>query len=472
MSLLCSIPYLRPGARRSTLSECTDILDARQVRFIMDDGSEKKVSTGRGGRFLKLGGLTARVGSSYLGQRVKDAFQDGEDKAKSLAATHILNATRVVETFGQMKGAVMKLGQHMSLAADILPPEVVEILSKLQSTAPPVPFSQLRDQVIHELGSPPEELFAEFDTTAHASASIGQVHRATLHDGSQVVVKIQYPGVDRMVESDLDNLRTLAKTMGKVWFKGDPLKFFEEVRERLGEELDYRIERENLLLFRRLFADREDIVIPRPVEAFCSRRVLTMSYTPGMPWDEICCEDKDQGRRDDFGARLLDLLLCQFFDHGVMHADPHPGNFALDEKNRLVMYDFGCVKTFDSAFVEGYRRALRDAMQGHFDRIPTDLDAIGIRYRGRKPPSLQWYAEVAGMLLAPFLSDTPVPIHQADIHSQFQSWGRQNFTTLLQFEAPAELAMFNRVVAGMYGNLRRLKTTALWRDIITPYIAE
>ncbi|MFA6032954.1 MAG: AarF/ABC1/UbiB kinase family protein [Myxococcota bacterium] len=430
----------------------------------------KKHITGRGGRFFKLGGLSARVATSYLGERIKGTFLSDEKVRESLIKTNIVNATRVVEAFGQLKGAVMKLGQQMSLAADILPPEVTQILSKLQSSAPPVPFGDLRAMLAEELGADPAEVFESIDEEAYASASIGQVHRARMKDGREVVVKIQYPGIDQMVESDIGNLRSLAKTLGKAWFQGDAMQFFEELRERINEELDYRIEFENMLFFRRLFAPRSDVVIPEPVSGLCSRRVLVMEFVKGLSWDELCDGAVDQGRRNRFAAKLVDVLMWQFLGHSVMHADPHPGNYALDDKERLIIYDFGCVKHFSAEFMETYMETLRDAFNRNYDGLAASSARMGLVCKAKKQPGPEFYREICDMVMAPFHSTEPYAMHSSEIHNELQRWGRSNFMTLLQFAAPAQILMHDRVVVGMYGNLRRLKAEHRWGDLLRPYL--
>ncbi|MDP8254838.1 MAG: AarF/ABC1/UbiB kinase family protein [Candidatus Alcyoniella australis] len=431
--------------------------------------SEKKVHTTRGGRFFKLGGLSARVGSSYLGERIKDTFLSQDKRRDSLSKAHTRNAQRVVETFGELKGAAMKLGQQISLAADILPPEITQVLSQLQRTAPPVPFSQLREQFLSELGREPEELFQSIDQTAHASASIGQVHRAVLKDGREVVVKIQYPNVDQMVESDLSNLRSLVRTIGRAWFKADVDKFFEEVRELITEELDYEIESYNLKLFRKLLRDRDDVLIPEPLDDYSSQRVLTMTYLEGRSWDELCSDRVDQSLRNELAARLFELLLHQVFDLHVLHADPHPGNYALDSRNRLVIYDFGCIKKFPAQFVQAYQQTLSDGFHRRFERLPEDCDNLGIRVLDDDRPDPQIYRQACEIGLEPFGRDAPYPMHLSDVHEKMQQWGTENYMMMRKFDAPPNIIMLNRVIGGMYGNFRRLRAEANWHAILEPY---
>jgi len=231
--------------------------------------NKSKFTTSRSSRFFKLGRLSSVVGSSYLGESVKGVFLGAEAKARSLLATNTRNAMRVASTFGELKGAVMKVGQMMSLQEDLLPPEMREILRGLQNQAPPVPFGRMRPLLEAELGADAESLFAEISDQAHASASIGQVHWARLKDGREVAVKIQYPDVDQMVESDLKNLRMFVRSATRLMpVKADIDKFFNEARSRLMEELDYRLELMNTLEFREFFGTDNRFIIPLPVRGW------------------------------------------------------------------------------------------------------------------------------------------------------------------------------------------------------------
>lgn len=433
-------------------------------------GDEKKLTTRRSSRFLKLSSLTARVAGSYLGEQVRERLLSPESRDRALAETHKANAVRVLQTFGQLKGAVMKLGQHMSMMSDILPLEITEVLSKLQSTAPSVPFSQLTQLFKKELGEEPQTLFAGFDSEAFASASIGQVHRAQLPDGREVVVKIQYPNVDQMVESDLNNLITFARSMQWMWSKADLGRLAEEVRERLVEELDYRLELENINFFRHMFEENEQVVIPEPIPEFCSQRVLTMTFVPGLNWDTICSAQVSQQQRNRFATGLLDFTFRQFFEFGILHADPHPGNFSLDEKGRIAVYDFGCVKRYPKFFVEAYRDLLDDSINRRYENLPRGMARIGAHYAGKNLPPEELYIETNEAVLEPFFMPQPYRMHLADAHIKMHNLGMKYFRYYMNFKVPKDIVMLNRVIGGMYGNLRRLKAEVDLHAVVRPYV--
>src|SRR5690606_5784337 len=185
-------------------------------------------------------------------------------------------------TLGEMKGAVMKVGQIASQMKDILPPQVAEALSVLQKASAPMPFSVIRRQLRNELGDEPDKLFQHFEEEPFAAASIGQVHRATTHDGREVVVKVQYPAVRESIDSDMRHLRRILRLGGLLKVSTEVLdELFHEIKEQLQEELDYRQEAEHLHEFRQFHAHQPWIVIPEVISELTTDKVLTLSYEPG-----------------------------------------------------------------------------------------------------------------------------------------------------------------------------------------------
>ncbi len=319
------------------------------------------LTTGRARRALKVGSLTTSVGSSYLWQALKRPFQSERQTERDLLDTHVRNAARIVEGSTELKGAFMKLVQMLSMRTDLLPPAALEVLSTVQSSVPPMDAATIRTQVTRELGAAPEKLFAEFEPEAFAAASLGQVHRARLRDGTAVVVKIQYPGVEETVHQDLKNIRALIATLVRIGRdvmgqKLDATEVARELEDRLREELDYVNEAANLTRFRERFADDTDVVIPEPVPALSSRRVLTMHAVEGYPLNDILSPGVDQTLKDWVAIKYFQVTWRQIFEFGMLHTDPHPGNYMVTHHPRLCMLDLGSVRVFE----EPIRRAYLD----------------------------------------------------------------------------------------------------------------
>ena len=218
----------------------------------------------------------------------------------------------------------------------------------------------MRMQFRNELGRNPEEVFDAFERDAFAAASLGQVHRARLKSGERIAVKIQYPGIDRSIESDFANLKAMLSTIrlsreqyGEVW------DAVEEIRSHFAREVDYVQEAETIDEFRRLLRDRDDVRIPRVHRSFSTRRVLTMERLEGKHLRDWLRSKPSQEERDGTATRLLDLFFRQALDFALLHADPHPGNYLFMEDGRIGLLDFGCSKKFDRAFVEQHKDLFR-----------------------------------------------------------------------------------------------------------------
>jgi len=292
--------------------------------------------------------------------------------------THESNAIRIFDSMSQMKGAFMKLGQMLSLQAHTLPEPYLRRLADLQWEAPPMHGTLMRMQFRNETGRSPEEVFDGFEREPFAAASLGQVHRARLKSGEPVAVKIQYPGIDRSIDSDFANLKTMLSTIrlsreqyGEVW------NAVEEVRLHFHREVDYVQEADTIEEFRRLLRDRDDVRIPRVYRDFSTSRVLTMEFIEGQHLRDYLKGKPSQAERDAIGDRLLDLFFRQAFDFGLIHADPHPGNYLFLGDGRIGLLDFGCSKKFDRAFVDEHRKLFKIAI-GDIDVLERHYKKFGM----------------------------------------------------------------------------------------------
>jgi predicted unusual protein kinase regulating ubiquinone biosynthesis (AarF/ABC1/UbiB family) len=338
---------------------------------------------GRVARIFRLGNLGARLWTSWLGARLRRVFAGPEAKLRIDAAQRQANAERIAETMGHMKGAMMKLGQILSFISDDVPEEVRVALASLQASAPPMDLALLRDVAEHELGMPLERAFARFDPQPLASASIGQVHRAQLPTGEEVVVKIQYPGVAEAIVADLANAEMLYRMMMMFYPGVEPGPIVDELRGRISEELDYAREARNQKAFCDLYRDHPFIVVPRVIDSHSTARVLTTEYVEGRRWaDILTAPDAERQRYAEIMYRFIFGSITRF---GVFNGDPHPGNYLFTD-DKVVFLDFGCVKYFPQQMRRDWKQLVAAHLQGdkaHFVRqlvalgfIP-DADALG-----------------------------------------------------------------------------------------------
>lgn len=281
-------------------------------------------------------GLAARVvGERYLGIDI-----NREKHAQGLK-----------DILGGLKGPLMKVAQFLATVPGALPPEYAEELMELQSNAPPMGWSFVRRRMMHELGPQWQTYFSAFSQEAVAAASLGQVHRGTLTTGEEVACKLQYPDMQSIVTADLQQLKVLF-SFYESWNKAIQTENIrQEIEERLQEELDYEAEARHLKWFGEIFKDHPQIMLPTVHENLSTRRLLTMSWCEGESLlDQI---KAPQEERDALCCLLFQAWYRPFYHHGVIHGDPHPGNYRLSKDGKLILLDLGCVRRFSGGFVGG-----------------------------------------------------------------------------------------------------------------------
>ncbi len=303
-------------------------------------------------RTATLARAGARTGTSYVSMRARSALADEERRRELADEYQLRSAEQVAEMLGGMKGALMKLGQMASYLDQGLPEPVREALAQLQQDAPPMAPELVDEVVAAELGRLPAEAFAEWDPVPLAAASIGQVHRAVTWDGAAVAVKVQYPGVDRAIAADLENTDLLFNVLGMLFPGMEPAPIVAELRERLVEELDYRIEADHQRTFAEHYAGHPFIHVPAVFDELSTARVLTTELVQGAPFAEVV-------HWPDEERQLAAECLYRFAFGGIyqLHAfngDPHPGNYLFHPGGRITFLDFGLCKRFTEAEVKDF----------------------------------------------------------------------------------------------------------------------
>ena len=289
---------------------------------------------GRARRFAQVGAGVGRAGMAFGANRL---FAGGDADAR--------NARAIKEALGGLKGPLMKAAQMFATVPDLLPPELAAELGELQANAPSMGRGFVRRRMAAELGPDWEARFGSFELDAAAAASLGQVHRATTRDGRALAVKLQYPEMQSAVESDLGQLRTLMGLMSRMERSIDASQALVEIGERLREELDYEREAKAMRLYRNFFADRDDICVPEPVDALCTHRLLSMTWLDGQGL--LAFKGEPLETRNRIARLLFDAWWRPMTTIGVIHGDPHLGNYALTPgADRLNLLDFGCIRVF------------------------------------------------------------------------------------------------------------------------------
>ncbi len=422
-------------------------------------------------RLLRLGSLVGRVGASVAVEQLFSLVRTGPSRQLHQVANLVLNAERIVRELGQLKGAAMKVGQMLSLQDSLLPPEVTGVLRTLQQQAPPIPFGVVQQQLDAELPGW-RNTIAQLEPAAIAAASIGQVHRGVLADGRPVAVKIQYPGIDSIIEADLVNLRRLLQSLFALFTDADFGPVWGEVRDRLREELDYVNEAENLRRMAALWAGSDEVVIPGVIDAVSSRRVLTMDYVAGYTPDEACDDARPQALRDRWGAVLFDFMLRGLFEHRLIHADPNLSNFSFLADGRVVVYDFGCVKSVPPNIAQGYRELARAALAGRRFDVPALLAAMGVSTASGGPVSAGLIAPALELVFKVLDDQRPYRFGYDDqLLRQVIDNNLIHFGEAKDLRFPHDIVFINRTAAGHYGNLSRLRAAAAWRRMVAARVA-
>lgn len=422
-------------------------------------------------RFLKLAGMSTSIATRVAASSAKSLFLSAEQREKERQKMLAKIGSEVAQTLGEMKGAVMKVGQIASQIKDLLPEEFAKALEKLQKESPSMPFRVIRKQIIDELGAPPYELFREMDEEPFAAASIGQVHRAVLLDGREVVVKVQYPGVEESIESDLKHLRRILKLAGLLKVDEKVIdEIFNEIKARLHDELNYEQEAENLRAFREFHAADADIVIPEVVTEFTRRRVLTLTRETGDSLETVATSPAyDQTLRNQIGRRIFDIFGKQIFVHQAVHCDPHPGNFAFRPDGSIVIYDFGAVKRLTPEDITAYRMLMTATYARNFAGIDAGLIALGVRKTDGPRPEDSFYERWIEILL-PAFSHEPFDFGKSRMHFDVLKQARATPLRYLDsFQPSARTMLVDRVISGHYWTLMKLGTVSAMRDLTEKY---
>jgi predicted unusual protein kinase regulating ubiquinone biosynthesis (AarF/ABC1/UbiB family) len=434
-----------------------------------DDRRPEKpvIPTGWAQRGARLAGQTGRSAARFLGTRVK-SFASPANAQHYLDGFHQKTAKQLVEMLGEMKGAAMKLGQLASFYEFAGDNEYLETyrdaLTMLQNHAPPMDPEASKRVIQLEFGKPVDEVFATFEDEAVAAASIGQVHRATLHTGETVAVKVQYPGVDAAVRADLKNVSALTKISVAIAPNLDPKEVANEVRDRVLEELDYRREAQNQEKFAELFHDHPFIVVPKVYMDYSRTRVITQEFMEGEPF--LNSFEWPQDDKDRLAETLFRFFYGSFNRFLLFSADPHPGNYLLLPDGKVAFLDFGLVRAIDP----GTRWLLLEIIQGliHGDRERGRAALEGIGILNQRTPEIDAVWEHLLMINKPVLEDKPFTI-DTKVVQEIASAGfdprSKAFQTLRKVGVPGLMITFNRMSFGVASLLGRLGATANWQAI-------
>jgi predicted unusual protein kinase regulating ubiquinone biosynthesis (AarF/ABC1/UbiB family) len=407
--------------------------------------------------------LLARRAADRGVTRARSRLASDETRRRLQADLERREAQDVVGALGEMKGALMKLGQMASYLDEGMPEPMRQALAGLRADAPPMPSDLALTEIERSLGRPLHELFAEIDPEPIAAASIGQVHRAVTLDGRDVAVKVQYPGIARAIASDLDNTERLAMLLGMVYPGLNPDELVEELRARINEELDYRQEARNQRLFAAYYEGHPHVLIPAVHDDLSTADVLTTEFVPGRPFEEVYRADRAE--RERVAEILYRFVFRSLNRQYVFNGDPHPGNYLLADDGRVAFLDFGLVKHFEPHEVEQFAaliRAMIDRDPAVFRRTAEEVDVLRPGAPFEDQDIFDWFASYYELIL----DDEPVTVTtDYSVGLLYQTFDAKTHAILKHTNVPPTFALIQRINLGLFSILGQLGATANWRAI-------
>ena len=434
------------------------------------------IPVGRIRRGAKMGRLLGVETAKAYATKAANVARSEEGRSAASERRRLDAAQHVAEVLGQMKGAAMKAGQMASLMDfSRLPSGELEDFQArfedLRDSAPQVPFKDMQRVIERELGERLSDVFCEFDRDAAAAASIGQVYRARLHDGREVAVKVQYPGVAAAVRADLQNLGLLMRAAKRFAPGLDAAAMASEIRERITEELDYEHEAQTQRAFARRWRGHPFIVVPDVVTALCRERVLVTEWVEGISFNDL--KAAPQPTRDRVGEIVFRFFFGSLYRFGQFSGDPHPGNFLLLEDGRVAFFDFGLTKMVPRATIEAELGVLRAGLDSDAEGVHAGLAALGFfdpadpridpdRLLSHVRALNSWYAD-----------DEPVTLTREYVSRLLRDAGdpRSEYWDLMRNETiPADSLFLNRMQGMTLAVLGQLSATANWHRVMCEWL--
>ncbi len=402
-------------------------------------------------------GLAARLaGQKYLGLDI--------DKP--------IHAKQLMESLGDLKGPLLKVAQLLATIPNVLPKEYAAEMQKLQSQAPPMGWLFVRRRMIAELGPDWESKFKSFEREAAAAASLGQVHRAVTHQGEKVACKLQYPDMVSAVEADLKQLGMIMGVFEKYDNSVNTSEIQQEITDRLYEELDYKLEAKHEALYGHMLADEEKVHVPRVIPELSTGRLLTTTWLDGAHILDFVKEKA--AHRNEIAHNLFRAWYVPLYYYGVVHGDPHLGNYQVQKDHSISLLDFGCVRVFPPRFVEGVITLYHALQKEDRDMAVSAYESWG--FKGLKKEAIDVLNMWAGFLYGPVLDDAVRPIGVVEkggvygrdiaskVHAELKKVGG--------IKVPREFVFMDRAALGLGSVFLHLKAEMNWHDLFNELIED
>lgn len=409
----------------------------------------------RASKFVSTG---AKVGVNYV-KHYAAAAVSGKVDQENLDQD---NARDIYNSLSELKGSALKMAQLLSMDQNVLPKAYSDKFAMAQYSAPPLSYPLVKKTFKENLGQDPNEIFDTFSKVASNAASMGQVHKAE-KDGKKFAVKVQYPGVGNSIKSDLTLAKPFALKLMKV--KGKEVEpYMKEVEEKLLEEADYALELKQSIEFADKCKNLQGVFFPEYFPEFSANQILTMSWLEGRPIGAWMKEDQSQIERDKLGQTLWNFYMFQMHEMRMMHADPHPGNFIIDDKNNLGVIDFGCIKKIPNDFYKSYfELANKETLENpeKVDRLFKELEIIRPTDSDKDIVTVTtMFTGLIKLLSRPFNSqnfDFGDDSYFTEIYQMGELLSKDPEMSRLQARGSRHFIYFNRTFFGLYNILNAMK---------------
>jgi predicted unusual protein kinase regulating ubiquinone biosynthesis (AarF/ABC1/UbiB family) len=428
----------------------------------MSESEDRASLLGELRRFARTSGAVGGIAARVAGERVFGIRTDRAAHAEDLRTV-----------LGGLKGPLMKVAQFLSTVPDALPEEYAAELAQLQSNAPAMGAAFVRRRMASELGPDWRARFASFDETAAAAASLGQVHRAMLHDGTRVACKLQYPDMASTVEADLRQLRLAMAVYHRIDNAIQQDEIYEELSIRLREELDYLREAAQMRLYGLMLRDEPTVHVPVPFAEYSTRRLLTMTWLDGRPLLQRLQEDPPQEERNRIAEALFRAWYVPFYRYGVLHGDPHLGNYQVRPDGSVNLLDFGVVRVFGAKFVGGVIELYQAVRDNDDERALHAYQIWGFTDITRE--KLAVLNEWARFLYEPLMQDRPRRIQETNDTTFGRTVAERVHAGLKRtggVKPPREFVLMDRSAIGLGGVFLRLGAELNWSRLFHDLIAD
>lgn len=412
---------------------------------------------------------------SYLWLNLKSKIFGETYYEKRILALHVRNAERVKTAILELNGLFIKIGQVLSILSNFLPEAFQKPLEELQDKIPPRPFDQVRERIERELGQPPEALFARFDETPLAAASIGQAHRARLHDGTEVVVKVQHADIEEIARIDLEIMRRLTVFISFFFHIKGMNYMYTQVRRMIEEELDFASEARYMTQIGANLKTEERIFVPEVHPSFSTGRVLTTTFYEGIKISELEQLKAWQLDRRDLASRLLRAYCKMLFHDGLYHADPHPGNILVQQDGGIVLLDFGATGQLSPAMRDGIPQLIEAAVKKDTPGMVDAFRAMGFIAEGREAglmaeqmiAAMQDFLENEVQLEGLNFKDIKIKPFDNSLFRLVQEIGFSGISGAVQ--VPKDWVLLNRMLTMLLGLCNALDPKLNPLDVVRPY---